>query len=94
MLAASDIDVLVIGAGPTGLGAAKRLQQLVHAPSRKTTHALMTDDLLQDNASWLIVDSNQKPGGLASTDITPEGFVGHLPEICCLPSSNHFQYTL
>lgn len=25
----SDVDVLVIGAGPTGLGAAKRLQQLV-----------------------------------------------------------------
>lgn len=26
----SDVDVLVIGAGPTGLGAAKRLQQLVY----------------------------------------------------------------
>lgn len=25
----SEVDVLVIGAGPTGLGAAKRLQQLV-----------------------------------------------------------------
>jgi ribulose 1,5-bisphosphate synthetase/thiazole synthase len=25
----SDLDVLVIGAGPTGLGAAKRLQQVV-----------------------------------------------------------------
>ena len=25
----SNVDVLVIGAGPTGLGAAKRLQQLV-----------------------------------------------------------------
>jgi ribulose 1,5-bisphosphate synthetase/thiazole synthase len=25
----SDVDVLVIGAGPTGLGAAKRLQQVV-----------------------------------------------------------------
>ncbi|ETS83953.1 hypothetical protein PFICI_05829 [Pestalotiopsis fici W106-1] len=50
------IDILVIGAGPTGLGAAKRLQQL-------------------NSASWLIVDSNETPGGLASTDVTPEGFL-------------------
>lgn len=52
----TEVDVLVIGAGPTGLGAAKRLQQI-------------------DGPSWMIVDSNQTPGGLASTDITPEGFV-------------------
>ncbi|KAI0413514.1 FAD/NAD(P)-binding domain-containing protein [Xylaria grammica] len=50
------VDVLVIGAGPTGLGAAKRLQQT-------------------GQASWLIVDSNETPGGLASTDVTPEGFL-------------------
>ncbi|KAJ3549932.1 hypothetical protein NM208_g251 [Fusarium decemcellulare] len=50
------VDVLVIGAGPTGLGAAKRLQHL-------------------NSASWLIVDSNETPGGLASTDVTPEGFL-------------------
>ncbi|KAJ4421746.1 hypothetical protein N0V82_003590 [Gnomoniopsis sp. IMI 355080] len=55
-VAGSNVDVLVIGAGPTGLGAAKRLQQL-------------------NNASWLIVDSNETPGGLASTDVTPEGFL-------------------
>ncbi|KAK8920225.1 hypothetical protein VCV18_007526 [Metarhizium anisopliae] len=52
----SEVDVLIIGAGPTGLGAAKRLQQL-------------------NSASWLIVDSNTTPGGLASTDVTPEGFL-------------------
>ncbi|KAL2352670.1 UDP-galactopyranose mutase [Cryomyces antarcticus] len=51
-----NVNVLVIGAGPTGLGAAKRLQQL-------------------DAPSWLIVDSNETPGGLASTDVTPEGFL-------------------
>lgn len=51
-----DVDVLVIGAGPTGLGAAKRLNQI-------------------NGPSWLIVDSNEIPGGLASTDTTPEGFL-------------------
>lgn len=50
------VDVLVIGAGPTGLGAAKRLHQL-------------------NSPSWLIIDVNETPGGLASTDITPEGFL-------------------
>ncbi|KAI7215518.1 hypothetical protein KC333_g5399, partial [Hortaea werneckii] len=50
-----DVDVLVIGAGPTGLGAAKRLHQI-------------------NDPSWMIVDSSDIPGGLASTDITPEGF--------------------
>ncbi|MCJ1335106.1 hypothetical protein MMC09_000372 [Bachmanniomyces sp. S44760] len=51
-----NVDVLVIGAGPTGLGAAKRLHQL-------------------DGPSWLIIDSSETPGGLASTDVTPEGFL-------------------
>ncbi|CCU75570.1 unnamed protein product [Blumeria hordei] len=51
-----NVDVLVIGAGPTGLGAAKRLNQV-------------------DGPSWMIIDSNEKPGGLASTDTTPEGFL-------------------
>ncbi|KAI9889761.1 MAG: hypothetical protein M1814_004963 [Vezdaea aestivalis] len=50
------VDVLVIGAGPTGLGAAKRLNQI-------------------NGPSWMIVDSCETPGGLASTDVTPEGFV-------------------
>lgn len=64
----SEVDVLVIGAGPTGLGAAKRLHQL-------------------DDPSWLIVDSNEVPGGLASTDITPEGFVS-------TPNTNLAQFDL
>ncbi|KAI0665560.1 UDP-galactopyranose mutase [Trametes maxima] len=53
---AATVDVLVVGAGPTGLGSAKRLHQI-------------------GGPSWLIVDSNHKPGGLASTDMTPEGFL-------------------
>ncbi|CCX32249.1 hypothetical protein FPQ18DRAFT_313936 [Pyronema domesticum] len=51
-----NVDVLVIGAGPTGLGAAKRLNQF-------------------NATSWLLVDANDVPGGLASTDVTPEGFL-------------------
>ncbi|KAH8175605.1 flavin containing amine oxidoreductase domain-containing protein [Sarocladium implicatum] len=51
-----NVDVLVIGMGPTGLGAAKRLNQL-------------------NGPSWLIVDSSDKAGGLASTDVTDEGFL-------------------
>ncbi|EGY22477.1 UDP-galactopyranose mutase [Verticillium dahliae VdLs.17] len=54
-----NVDVLVIGAGPTGLGAAKRLNQLRR----------------QNGPSWLILDANEKAGGLASTDVTPEGFL-------------------
>ncbi|KAK4939690.1 hypothetical protein LTR10_020080 [Elasticomyces elasticus] len=50
------VDILVIGAGPTGLGAAKRLNQI-------------------NGPSWLILDSNEIPGGLASTDVTKEGFL-------------------
>ncbi|KAK0566946.1 hypothetical protein OC844_000467, partial [Tilletia horrida] len=50
------VDVLVIGAGPTGLGAAKRLNQL-------------------NSASWALIDSAEEAGGLASTDVTPEGFL-------------------
>lgn len=51
-----NVDILVIGAGPTGLGAAKRLNQI-------------------NGPSWMIIDSNETPGGLASTDVTPEGFL-------------------
>ncbi|KAA8642605.1 hypothetical protein EYZ11_011577 [Aspergillus tanneri] len=64
------VDILVIGAGPTGLGAAKRLQQL-------------------GSTSWLIVDSNERPGGLASTDVTPEGF---LFDVSGLAVFSHYKY--
>lgn len=32
---------------------------------------------IQNSASWMIIDANETPGGLASTDVTPEGFVSH-----------------
>ena len=48
--------VLVVGAGPTGLGAATRLHQ-------------------HGKTDWLLVDQAPEPGGLACTDVTPEGFL-------------------
>jgi protoporphyrinogen oxidase len=51
-----NVDVLVIGMGPTGLGAAKRLKHI-------------------NGPSWLIIDSADKAGGLAGTDVTDEGFL-------------------
>lgn len=72
----SEVDILIIGAGPTGLGAAKRLQQLVCPEIIMKTPFVVTNSLSwKSGASWLIVDSNATPGGLASTDVTPEGFV-------------------
>jgi protoporphyrinogen oxidase len=50
------VQTLIIGAGPTGLGAAKRLEQL-------------------KNTDYLLVDSFEDAGGLASTDTTKEGFL-------------------
>lgn len=50
------VDIVIIGAGPTGLGAASRLVQKKH------------DD-------WLMVDAFDEAGGLACTDVTPEGFL-------------------
>jgi len=64
------VDLLIIGAGPTGLGAARRLHQL-------------------KNESYLVVDEQPEAGGLASTDVTAEGFLfdvgGHV-------IFSHYQY--
>lgn len=50
------VGVLVVGAGPTGLGAATRLHQ-------------------HGKTDWLLIDQAPEPGGLACTDVTPEGFL-------------------
>ncbi|GAA5873971.1 hypothetical protein JCM8547_001591 [Rhodosporidiobolus lusitaniae] len=55
-MASQSVDVLIVGAGPTGLGAAKRLHQLKHT-------------------NFLVVDEQAEAGGLASTDVTDEGFL-------------------
>lgn len=68
--------------GPTGLGAAKRLNQIVSsAPPTVTQRAAPGANNSQNGPSWLIVDSGDKAGGLASTDVTPEGFVGFSPDL-------------
>ena len=51
-----NVDILVIGGGVAGLGAATRLHQL-------------------NNTDWLLLESEQEAGGLASTDVTKEGFL-------------------
>jgi len=65
-----EVGVLIVGAGPTGLGAATRLAQ-------------------HGKTDWLLVDSVDEPGGLACTDVTPEGFLfdmgGHV-------IFSHYQY--
>lgn len=48
----SSVDVLVIGAGPTGLGAAKRLNQLV----RKCPHIRAGSDLMSHAERALMDD--------------------------------------
>ncbi|KAL4428432.1 hypothetical protein ABPG75_002521 [Micractinium tetrahymenae] len=64
------VGVLIVGSGPTGLGAATRLNQLGHP-------------------NWLLVDKEADAGGLACTDVTPEGFLfdmgGHV-------IFSHYQY--
>lgn len=50
------VGILILGSGPTGLGAATRLVQ--HGYS-----------------NWLMIDQAAEAGGLACTDVTPEGFL-------------------
>jgi len=57
----SSANVLVIGSGPTGLGAAARLHQ--HERN------------LGSSTPYLLVDAAPEAGGLACTDVTPEGFL-------------------
>ena len=55
-VAIESVDILIVGSGPTGLGAATRLHQL-------------------GKTDWLLCDAFSEAGGLACTDVTPEGFL-------------------
>lgn len=52
---AGHVDVMIIGGGPTGLGAAFRLHQ-------------------HNNKSWILLDAEKQPGGMAGSVRTHEGF--------------------
>jgi len=83
------VDVLVVGAGPTGLGAATRLQQRhadwclidqVRAPTCSPAHRRgVAEESSYDTSTACLVSRSfpQAPeaGGLACTDVTPEGFL-------------------
>lgn len=56
----NDVDVAVLGAGPTGLGAAWRLEELRPALPRAVT--------------WRLFEASSAPGGLASSELDARGF--------------------
>lgn len=62
--------IVIIGSGPTGLGAAWRLQELGHE-------------------NFVMLDQASEPGGLARSDVDPQGFTwdyGTFPMLwLCLP---------
>ena len=55
----ADSKIVIIGAGPTGLGAAWRLQERGHS-------------------NWVLLESSNQPGGLASSVTDPGGFTWDL----------------
>lgn len=57
-----EVQILIFGAGPTGLGAAKRIIDLQKQG-------------LASSTSYLVLDAMEEAGGLASTDTTAEGFL-------------------
>lgn len=69
------VDVLIVGAGPTGLGAATRLHQHKHS-------------------DWLLVDAFSEAGGLACTDVTPEGFLFDMGGHVIFSHYNYFDQLL
>ena len=85
--------ILIIGAGPTGLGAASRLSQHGRTFSKSTLPSSPSDtesaSAPLSPLSYLVVDSSPVAGGLSATHTTPEGFLfdlgGHV-------IFSHYQY--
>lgn len=61
-----ETDVLVVGAGPTGLGAAWRLNELAHR------------QLINPDLDWLVTEKSAMPGGMAASVSDSEGFTWDL----------------
>ena len=55
------VSTLIVGSGPTGLGAASRMSQ-----HERTMHMKL---------DYLLIDANEEAGGLACTGVTEEGFL-------------------
>jgi len=62
MSAATEVKFAILGAGPTGIGAAWRLSQN------------LTSNGNNGSAPFLLIDESRTPGGRAASFITPEGF--------------------
>ena len=72
--------VLVLGAGPSGLGAATRLQQRSRRRAAAAAAVAAGRQAAppvppQPDNDWLLVEAAPEPGGLARTERTPEGFL-------------------
>ncbi len=61
-----ETDVLIVGAGPTGLGAAWRLKELADR------------QLINPDVDWLLTEKSALPGGMAASVTDAEGFTWDL----------------
>ena len=55
----SNVDILVIGAGPTGLGAAKRLNQLVRSSPPHQLLELLRNNLIVNVTGRAVMDDSR-----------------------------------
>lgn len=70
------VPLLVLGAGPCGLGAATRLHQLERRGLRVASKPQAGDGVPQKKSSdWLLLTDSPEAGGLAMTELTKEGFL-------------------
>ncbi len=70
-------EFLIIGAGPTGLAAAWRLEELARAQSLRSGDKLSGTGS-GDRVDWLIVEATSNPGGLAKSTVDDKGFTWDL----------------
>jgi protoporphyrinogen oxidase len=101
MTSSKQVDILILGAGPTGLGAATRLstinEQLYHHYYHPNGNGNGNGTKTTNNKppiTWLIIDSDEKVGGLAKTIKTNEGFLFDLGGHVIFSHFNYFDQLL